>query len=74
MGVSLGTVGGIELGVEVTDVGWRLAVEDGSEVAVAAGVASPLHAALNANAEKIINAAAGSNLAGKVRTRIPTLP
>ncbi len=46
--------------------------ETGCPASVPAEVASsPPHAAVN---KRIISAAAGSNLAGKVRTRIPTLP
>ena len=50
-------------------------VEAGCSAVVPAGVASsPPHAAVTAVNKRIINAAAGTNLAGKVRTRIPTLP
>ena len=48
--------------------------ETGCAASVPAGVeSSPPHAAVSAVNKRIISAA-GSNLAGKVRTRIPTLP
>jgi hypothetical protein len=46
--------------------------ETGCPASVPSGVtSSPPHAAVN---KRMNSAAAGSNLAGKVRTRIPTLP
>ena len=82
VGITEGT--GVAAGVGLVFGGWAggwtvvdgrattVEEETGCPASVPAGVASsPPQAAVN----KMMNsAAAGSNLAGKVRTRIPTLP
>ena len=88
VGITVGITEGVgvaaRLGTDVgsSAVGWNgvdrtepgAVVGAGCSGCVPAGAASPPHAAVNTTAAINIDAATGSNLAGKVRTRIPTLP